>query len=275
MDRRFLGVWVPSEVWLSPRLSLLEKCLLIEIDSLDGPEGCYAGYAYLARFAGVSPDSVKKAVERLISLGYLREAGMRGKLRVLRSNLKSERELVPPEKKEEAKPQKADPSLKTFIDLFHSLYRKKAHELSGRDVKPQWGGKETMLLKGDIETYGADELKRCIYLFFGDQVPEVADFCRHKIKAGYGYGVLHGQLPKLALSTVKARYPCPGCGRWSGHAVGCEVYREFLEKKKQEKEEIERAREEAPHDLDIMGMFRKNIRRVREEETRSQPAGDS
>ena len=34
-NRDFKGVWIPKEIWLNPDLTLVEKCLLVEIDSLD------------------------------------------------------------------------------------------------------------------------------------------------------------------------------------------------------------------------------------------------
>ena len=36
MDRQFSGVWIPAEVWLDNRLTLVEKALLAEIDSFTG-----------------------------------------------------------------------------------------------------------------------------------------------------------------------------------------------------------------------------------------------
>jgi hypothetical protein len=40
-NRKFKGVWIPKDLWLDKDLSMHEKCLLIEIDSLDNDEkGC-------------------------------------------------------------------------------------------------------------------------------------------------------------------------------------------------------------------------------------------
>ena len=36
MERQFKGVWIPAEVWLDNRLTLVEKALLAEIDSSTG-----------------------------------------------------------------------------------------------------------------------------------------------------------------------------------------------------------------------------------------------
>ena len=45
-DRDFKGVWIPKEIWLNNNLTLTEKLLLVEIDSLDNEFGCTANNAY-------------------------------------------------------------------------------------------------------------------------------------------------------------------------------------------------------------------------------------
>ena len=41
-ERAFRGVWIPAEIWLNRELSLQEKVMLIEIDSLQHPQkGCF------------------------------------------------------------------------------------------------------------------------------------------------------------------------------------------------------------------------------------------
>lgn len=39
MNRDFKGVWIPKEIWLSTELTLQEKVMLVEIDSLDNEDG--------------------------------------------------------------------------------------------------------------------------------------------------------------------------------------------------------------------------------------------
>ena len=47
--REFLGIWIPKEIWLNRDLSINEKCLLVEIQSLDTEEThCYANNEYFA-----------------------------------------------------------------------------------------------------------------------------------------------------------------------------------------------------------------------------------
>jgi hypothetical protein len=53
MNRDFKGVWIPKDIYLNPELTLVEKILLIEIQSLDNEQGCFAGNKYFADFIGV------------------------------------------------------------------------------------------------------------------------------------------------------------------------------------------------------------------------------
>ena len=65
MQRNFKGVWIPREVWLSEELSLMEKVLFVEIDSLDNERGCFASNRYFAEFFGVSPRQIATYVAAL------------------------------------------------------------------------------------------------------------------------------------------------------------------------------------------------------------------
>ena len=63
--RNFKGVWIPKAIWLNTELSIMEKCLLTEIDSLDNEFGCIAGNKHFADFFGVSPRQISKYISRL------------------------------------------------------------------------------------------------------------------------------------------------------------------------------------------------------------------
>ena len=52
--RDFKGIWIPAEIWLNKDLKLIEKMFVVEIDSLDNENGCYASNGYFAEFFGVS-----------------------------------------------------------------------------------------------------------------------------------------------------------------------------------------------------------------------------
>lgn len=72
MDRDFLGVWIPREVWLNKDLSTNEKVLLADIASLGGmSNGCFASNQYLADFFGLSKDRISKLISGLKNKGYI------------------------------------------------------------------------------------------------------------------------------------------------------------------------------------------------------------
>lgn len=71
-DREFKGVWIPREIWLAKDLSMMEKCLLVEIDSLSRQQyGCIATNKRFAEFLGKSVDSIKLYMRSLIDKGYV------------------------------------------------------------------------------------------------------------------------------------------------------------------------------------------------------------
>lgn len=84
-ERDFKGIWIPREIWLEERLSVLEKVILLEVDSLDNGEGCWAGNDYLAEFCQCSERKVSEAVTKLIKLGYLKAKSFDGRRRFLGS----------------------------------------------------------------------------------------------------------------------------------------------------------------------------------------------
>ena len=85
-ERDFKGVWIPKEVWLDTRLNALEKCIFVEIDSLDSEDsGCYASNSYLANFCQCSEAKVSKSISKLIELGYIFTQSFNGRQRILRS----------------------------------------------------------------------------------------------------------------------------------------------------------------------------------------------
>lgn len=71
-NRKFKGVWIPREVWLDNKMSLIEKALLVEIDSLDNENGCTAGNAYFAKFFQIGARQVRRYTARLEELGWIK-----------------------------------------------------------------------------------------------------------------------------------------------------------------------------------------------------------
>ena len=72
-ERAFRGVWIPASIWLDERLSLQEKVMLIEIDSLQHPErGCFKTNKGLAKFFGLTAGRVSQIVKSLQEKGFVR-----------------------------------------------------------------------------------------------------------------------------------------------------------------------------------------------------------
>lgn len=87
MKRDFKGVWIAREIWLEDGLTLIEKCLLVEINSLDGEAGCFASNAYFINFLNSSESTVKRSLAALKKLGYI--TIISGERRIIHSNLKT------------------------------------------------------------------------------------------------------------------------------------------------------------------------------------------
>lgn len=103
-NRDFKGVWIPREIWLNDELTMLEKVILIEIDSLDNEEHCVAGNEYLAAFCQCSESKVTIAIKKLQQLGYIEVISFDGRHRKIRSCLVESTRL--PKEKYEADPEK-------------------------------------------------------------------------------------------------------------------------------------------------------------------------
>lgn len=84
VHRAFKGVWIPKELWLNKDLSIIEKCLLVEIDSLDKGEGCFAGNDYLSKFIGVSEGRCANMVSGLRKRGFVETVKSDGRKRWIR-----------------------------------------------------------------------------------------------------------------------------------------------------------------------------------------------
>lgn len=87
MERTVKGIWIPIEIWNDDRLSVIEKGILAEIDSLDGEKHCFASNEHIASFCRCTERTVSSAITHLISLGYLSKVGFDGRNRILKSNI--------------------------------------------------------------------------------------------------------------------------------------------------------------------------------------------
>lgn len=84
MNRDFKGVWIPKEIWLNEELTLLEKIIFVEIDSLDNENHCVAGNEYFATFCNCSESKVSKAIKKLKDLNMIEEVSFDGRHRKIR-----------------------------------------------------------------------------------------------------------------------------------------------------------------------------------------------
>lgn len=281
MQRRFPGVFIPAEVWLSTEISWPEKLYLAEIDSLDADEkGCFASNKFLGGFFNQSPQKAAAVINRLeernfIALSY--DANGKRYIKVTHSAFRGslhengELKIMNSSEVKEANEKK---DLKRIAkDYFIKLYGFKARQLSGRSTRedgkpitPPWTGKEGSLFKSDFEQYGLQEMKRMMLLFFSDKVSEVADFTRYSAKAGYAYTVFHGMIPKLTLANRNVKEPCWECGSFVAHYPECSFYDKVEVKKEEDLEEIEKAREELGPDFSLQNMISNHLKEKREKE---------
>ena len=93
-NRDFKGVWIPKEVYLNDSLSWTEKILLIEIDSLDMEQGCFASNEYLAEFLGITVTQVSRCIAKLKSKDLIYQQSFNGRKRILKSNVKADLTLM-------------------------------------------------------------------------------------------------------------------------------------------------------------------------------------
>ncbi|NBW22355.1 MAG: helix-turn-helix domain-containing protein, partial [Caulobacteraceae bacterium] len=76
---------IPKEIWLNTDLSIIEKVLLVEIDSLDNSDrGCFASNEYLAKFVQLSEGRVANIISDLKKRKFIIQVFFDGRNRGLR-----------------------------------------------------------------------------------------------------------------------------------------------------------------------------------------------
>ena len=83
-ERNFLGVWIPKNIYLNQELSWSEKILLVEIESLDNENGCFASNDYFADFLGVTKTTISTSISKLKKLGFIEQVSFDGRTRVIK-----------------------------------------------------------------------------------------------------------------------------------------------------------------------------------------------
>lgn len=84
MNRDFKGVWIEKDIWLNTELTILEKVIYAEIDSLDNENHCTASNEYFAEFCDCSTSKVSKAIKKLQGLGMIDVMSFDGRHRRIR-----------------------------------------------------------------------------------------------------------------------------------------------------------------------------------------------
>lgn len=64
-NRRFEGIWIPANVWLSKELTMQEKIFLVEIKSLDNERGCFASNDYFSEHFQLSKSRCSEVISKL------------------------------------------------------------------------------------------------------------------------------------------------------------------------------------------------------------------
>lgn len=198
MTRDFKGVWIPREVWLDSRLSMLEKGILTEIDSLDSSEdGCWASNEYIAKFCQCSEWKVSTAITKLIDLGYLRILSFDGRTRKLKSCLGfSQRQTCEKPKADFGKPQASNIKNNTRNNTKSSL---------DDDDNPFGETDDTRPSFDTIEVYASSHLSvlgvRAMEELHSYVVDLSEDLVRHAIDNALDNGVRNWSYVKAILNS--------------------------------------------------------------------------
>jgi hypothetical protein len=66
IERDFKGIWIPKDIWINGKLSIMEKIFLIEIDSLDNDHGCFASNSYFSEFFSLNKSRCSQIINSLV-----------------------------------------------------------------------------------------------------------------------------------------------------------------------------------------------------------------
>lgn len=87
MNRKFLGIWIPREIWLNKSLNGDEKALWAEIQSLHDDEkgGCFASNEYLMEFMNCQERALQNMLSKLKKMNLLEQVSFNGRQRILKA----------------------------------------------------------------------------------------------------------------------------------------------------------------------------------------------
>jgi len=180
MNRKFKGVWIKKEIWLDKHLSIVERCLLAEIDSLsddEKDENCYASNKYLSELFGVSQPTITRGISKLKSFGYIESCEEKGKRRELRIVTANQIDQTPSQNDqggnqndqallensvEDRKENKELSPHKKCVDAFFVLHEKRTGK------KPMFNGTVGSLLKDMLKTQDAETVIEKLKKYYSD-----------------------------------------------------------------------------------------------------------
>ncbi|MBD8037118.1 helix-turn-helix domain-containing protein [Solibacillus sp. A46] len=70
-NRRFEGIWIPANIWLSETLTMQEKIFLVEIKSLDNEQGCFASNEHFGKLFQLSKSRCSEVINKLKEKGLI------------------------------------------------------------------------------------------------------------------------------------------------------------------------------------------------------------
>lgn len=133
--RDFKGIWIPKEIWLSTDLKVMEKLILVEIDSLDNEDGCFASNEHFSKFFSLSKNRCSEIIKSLekkgyIDINYIYQDGSKAiAKRVIRCIRKTDRGIRnidnPTRKTEEGYSEKCEDNNTSFSNTFNNTSNKK------------------------------------------------------------------------------------------------------------------------------------------------------
>lgn len=121
VSRNFKGVWIDRSIWLNPKLSIIEKAFLAEIDSLSKQDrGCFASNSYFAWFFDLSERQVSRTINSLVKKGMLdlkqKRRGVKTVERILTPKILLDKNVVKSESSRQKRREVVDKSVSKVLD---------------------------------------------------------------------------------------------------------------------------------------------------------------
>ena len=138
-QRQFRGIWIPKEIWFEENLTIQEKIMMLEIDSLeDEVKGCYASNQHFAKLMQVQNQRVSKILQTLQEKGYITMTYIRENKEVVERQIRINKPPYPTNTgvstKEEEPPKQMKKESNTY--LSNTLEYKEVYNVDTADSIP-------------------------------------------------------------------------------------------------------------------------------------------